>query len=410
MTVRQLVRRSLIALALATLASLGAWSATAFGEVGPSAVTLPTTVTVPPPPVTLPVTVTVPPPPVTVTTPPPPVSVPTVTAPPATTPTSPVPAPSLPSAPSGALPSTRGGAPLGSAVAGAADSVVSTLPGSSAAARGSGPSGASDASGSASATEGQPAASGDGGAAEQQTLSRRRSVAARRVRGTRSVRPVPARFANRGANRRSTLLVFWLREPGRVIFSVLSGTPTCRALGSFAYRGHRGVNRVRYRGRLDGRPLPPGRYTLVPRVYRAGSVTQLERVTIQILRAGASSPLWRRAALVPGECRGDRLAGVYEPSGFAGDRFAYGAPAGGEERSGGVKSARSTNPGEGELRPVDESPGGEDGGLRIPTPFTDDGEGPPMLVAAAVALTGLGLAIMTLVVLLFRYVRGSWNP
>jgi hypothetical protein len=196
-------------------------------------------------------------------------------------------------------------------------------------------------------------------------------------------------------------------------------------LGSFAYRGHSGVNRVRYRGRLDGRPLPPGHYTLVPRAYRGGSVTQLERVTIQILRPGAKVPLWRRTALVSGECRGDRLAGVHEATAFGGRfaGFAAAAPrnsgtgsgdaAAGEERSGGVKGAAARVPPEpehGEPQHVDDDPNGDGEGIALPMPFTDDtGDGPPPLVAAAV-LTGLGLAIMMLIVLLVRYVRGSWNP
>jgi hypothetical protein len=218
------------------------------------------------------------------------------------------------------------------------------------------------------------------------------------------------------------VLVFWLRQPGRVVFTVLSATPSCRVLGSFAYRGRSGVNRVRYRGRLDGKPLPPGRYTLVPRVYRGGSVTQLERVTIQILRPRAKVALWRRTALVPGECRGDRLAGIYEPTQLGG-RFAgstaasygSGAASGGAasaaaERSGGVKSAEATvPPADAAAEPVDDDPD-SDGSIALPFPLPgDEGDGPPPLLAAAV-LTGLGLAIMMLVVLLVRYVRGSWNP
>jgi hypothetical protein len=243
------------------------------------------------------------------------------------------------------------------------------------------------------------------------------------VRGTKNVRPVPARFENRGPNRRSTVLVFWLDRPARVVFTVLDVSAGCRAVGSFAYRGRAGVNRVRYRGRVDGKPLPAGRYTLVPRVYRGSRVTQLERVTIQILRPGAKVPLWRRTALVTADCRGNRLAGVYDSAGF-GSRFAGStsafagggssqddaATAGGTGRRGGVKGAAATNPPNEHGPPIEQDPGDDVGeGLALPSPFSNGGDGPPPLVAAAV-LSGLGLAIMMLIVLLVRYVRGSWNP
>jgi hypothetical protein len=419
------VRRISLALLLVVAASLGAWSATALGQGGLS--TLPTvsvptlSVTVPtvpppppvppvPPPPTLPTPPT--PPPVTVTVPPAPVPVPPVSAPN-------VPVPSLPGggSPTGAVSNAAGSlGSAGSARAGSAGSVLGFTG-----------QGGSSSSGGSSASGESPAAA-DGSPAEQQSLTRRRATAAERVRGTKNVRPVPARFTNRGPNRRSTVLVFWLERPGRVVFTVLDASNGCRVLGSFAYRGHAGVNRVRYRGRLNGKPLGPGRYTLVPRVYRGVSVTQLERVTIQVLPPGAKAPLWRRSALVPTACRGSSLAGVYD-SASIGSRFAgsfsalarnggsgsAGEPgsAGAGERSGDVAGAEATNPdgsGDDDAQSVDEDPGdGDSEGIALPVPFGDDSEGPPPLVAAAV-LTGLGLAIMMLIVLLVRYVRGSWNP
>ena len=58
---------------------------------------------------------------------------------------------------------------------------------------------------------------------------------------------------------------------------------------------------------------------------------------------------------------------------------------------------------------VDEEPDEAGAGIALPAPFGSDGDGPPPLVGAAV-LMALGFAIMTLIVLLVRYVRGSWNP
>ena len=246
----------------------------------------------------------------------------------------------------------------------------------------------------------------------------------RRVRGTKNVRPVPARFQNRGRNRRSTVLVFWLERPGRVVFTVLDASNGCRPLGSFAYRGRAGVNRVRYRGRVAGTPLPPGRYTLVPRVHSAGRTTQLERVTIQILAPGAAVPLWRRTALVPTGCRTASLPGLWPAAafgaGFGGGASAFalgGSPDGlvsgpGTLELSGVKGAEATDTeaedGDGPIA-VDEEPDEAGAGIALPAPFGSDGDGPPPLVGAAV-LMALGFAIMTLIVLLVHYVRGSWNP
>jgi hypothetical protein len=178
-------------------------------------------------------------------------------------------------------------------------------------------------------------------------------------------------------------------------------------LGSFAARGRAGVNRVRYRGRLDGRPLPPGRYTLVPRVYRRGSVTRLERVAIEILPANARTPLWRRTALAPVECHGDRLAGVWDSAAVGDARFpARVATRPEPAHSGGVKAANKTVPPP--ARSADEP--GEREDVAVEVPFYTDGGGERTSLLASVLLVGLGLAFMTMFVLVVRFLRGTWNP
>jgi hypothetical protein len=217
---------------------------------------------------------------------------------------------------------------------------------------------------------------------------------------------VPARFANRGTVRRSTVLVFWLARPGRVVFTVLVEASSCRPLGSFAARGHGGVNRVRYRGRLDGRPLPPGRYTLVPRVYRRGAVTHLERVAIEILPSNAAAPLWRRNTLVPVGCDGDGLAGVWErTTADAGSRLGARPAASHPGPTAGVKGASKTVP---PPAVTQAEPSEEDFALQVP--FFTDGEGGPPSLVAGVLLAALGFGLTTILLLVVRFLRGSWNP
>ena len=61
-------------------------------------------------------------------------------------------------------------------------------------------------------------------------------------------------------------VVFKLRRGGVVHFVVTQVSPTCRRVGTFSVRAHRGVNKVLLRGRLHGRPLPVGTYLLTATV------------------------------------------------------------------------------------------------------------------------------------------------
>jgi hypothetical protein len=86
----------------------------------------------------------------------------------------------------------------------------------------------------------------------------------RPVRATRTtVRP----HSKNGA----TTIVFRLARPSVVRFTVVRVYPTCERVGSFRVRARAGVNRVKFRGRLRGRPLDEGTYRLLvrPRGARA---------------------------------------------------------------------------------------------------------------------------------------------
>lgn len=64
------------------------------------------------------------------------------------------------------------------------------------------------------------------------------------------------------AGRRYTTVIFTLKRAAVVRFSVMRIAPDCRHIGSVVLRGHQGMNRVRFRGRVAGRALPPGTYEL----------------------------------------------------------------------------------------------------------------------------------------------------
>lgn len=83
------------------------------------------------------------------------------------------------------------------------------------------------------------------------------------------------------------MIKFSLGRPAIVRFSIRQEAPSCVVVGSFAVRGHRGVNRVRFFGRYRGTPLPPGTYTLTATTGRGDRRVRLGRVTVVIVGRGA---------------------------------------------------------------------------------------------------------------------------
>jgi hypothetical protein len=82
------------------------------------------------------------------------------------------------------------------------------------------------------------------------------------VRATRTiVRP--------GRKRGGTTLVFRLSRRAMLRITVMRVYPSCRRVGAFTVRARPGMNRIRFRGRLRGRPLPEGGYRLIVRARGA---------------------------------------------------------------------------------------------------------------------------------------------
>ena len=117
--------------------------------------------------------------------------------------------------------------------------------------------------------------------APSSTEARRNSSAALPARVTVSRN----RFTNRGKKRGATILRFRLPRAAKLVLVVRGPGPSCAIVGRVARRGHAGANRLRFNGRIAGRPLDPGTYLLVLR--QRDRKTNLGRAVVTIVAPGA---------------------------------------------------------------------------------------------------------------------------
>jgi hypothetical protein len=114
--------------------------------------------------------------------------------------------------------------------------------------------------------------------------------------------------------------------------------PSCQRVGAFTVRGRPGMNRIRFRGRLRGRPLPEGGYRLI---FRArGARRDAAAIPIVIANGKTSTAELRRARRTT-FCSEPVADFVPEPTG---PEPAAGALDGGDEKgSGGGALATNVN-------------------------------------------------------------------
>jgi hypothetical protein len=93
------------------------------------------------------------------------------------------------------------------------------------------------------------------------------------------------------------VITFRLHAAGAVELVVHSG---CVVVGKKHVRGHGGLNRVRFNGRLHGHALAPGVYRISVVVDRHGKRTTVGSVAVEVVRPGTHGP--GRAAVVPAGC------------------------------------------------------------------------------------------------------------
>jgi hypothetical protein len=109
------------------------------------------------------------------------------------------------------------------------------------------------------------------------------------------------RFSARGpAAERGTVITFRLRKKGRVVLVVRNAR--CAVVGSRSYRGRRGINHVRFDGRVHGRPLKPGRYSIVLVVVRGSSRRQVGAIAVEVVPPGRRLTRAQRSAPVVSDC------------------------------------------------------------------------------------------------------------
>jgi hypothetical protein len=128
---------------------------------------------------------------------------------------------------------------------------------------------------------------------------------------TRLSTPRPFLSFNGPKARRAAIIVFRLRHAARVRFTVLQVFPLCRVVGSFTVRGHAGLNRFRFNGRVHGKRLDPGTYQIGLRTKRG----RLLRVTIAVFNDAGISPSAVVTARQRNVC-GSTAASSTFPAGF----------------------------------------------------------------------------------------------
>jgi hypothetical protein len=177
---------------------------------------------------------------------------------------------------------------------------------------------------------------------------------------------------------------------------------------------------MRFLGRLNGRPLPPGRYTLVPELVRRGQRIALRRVTVAIVPARRKVSSAAADAPLKVECPAGGTAsgggatdtdaaatggavesGEFTPTGrLGGDDDAGATDADGN--AAGVAGVQKTSASEPKSESLEDLPVLS---RIIPT----DSPVPP-LVLAVLALVAIAFGSLALIALVLRYFRGTSLP
>jgi hypothetical protein len=123
-----------------------------------------------------------------------------------------------------------------------------------------------------------------------------------------------------------TTIVFRLTRPALVRFTVVRVFPTCERVGVFRVRAHAGVNKIPFRGRLQGRPLEEGTYRLLVRARGARTDAATLRIIVvdgpplsrTELRAARNASVCGRTGPADGGSRAAAAPGASAPSGGSG--------------------------------------------------------------------------------------------
>ena len=194
------------------------------------------------------------------------------------------------------------------------------------------------------------------------------------------------------------MIRFRLGKPGKVELVVRAEGSACTVVGRKRVRGHTGRNRVPFNGRVDGRPLAPGKYTVTVVVVRGGHRRQIGTLAVEIVPSGRHLTRAERTAPVTTSC------------------FFTGTPSSGSSSFLATLAVPfvdgSNGAGDSQVRTKSKTPptvlGASFKPPKLPQAVTP-GEG-SFGWAGALLYAALGLAAATLLVQVGRFMRGSWNP
>jgi hypothetical protein len=198
----------------------------------------------------------------------------------------------------------------------------------------------------------------------------------------------------------SVRLGFTLRKADRVFLIVRGPAPSCRVAGYIPVRGRKGANTVVFAGRVHGHRLEPGVYliSLSPnRRLVPGAATEYVRV----VSPRRSLPLPDRARKPSCNEAGAFAAYPTTPIllGEALSKAALSRP------TGKLAGVAVESPTAGENDDGDSGLLPDSGVLGAATGDAD--EGPFLTIAVATLVAAL---LLTMVALVARFLRGTWNP
>jgi hypothetical protein len=193
------------------------------------------------------------------------------------------------------------------------------------------------------------------------------------------------------------VISFRLRKAGRVMLVVRSAD-ACEVVGRRRVAGVKGLNRVRFAGRVHGRSLAPGRYLIDVVVIRGASRKRIGRVAVEIVRPG--TPLTRAQRVAPVAVACSAPAGSPSlPAAVVDPRRVDGGGSGGGVASKAGGGSRGSVLGAVFQPPRLPGLGGRDEG----------GGGGLAWLGLGVYLVLIG-AFLTMLLYVSRFLRGSWNP
>jgi hypothetical protein len=192
---------------------------------------------------------------------------------------------------------------------------------------------------------------------------------------------------------------FRLRKPGTVELVVRADGSACTVIGRKRVRGHSGVNRVRFKGRVNGRPLAAGKYTITVVVVRAGHRRRVGTLAVEVVPSGRRLTRAQQTAPVNTSCfsAGTPFSGSTSILAAVALPFVDG-------NTGAVDSHARTK-----SNPPPASLGASFKPPKLPKAVSPGGDG-RFGWAGALLYMALGLAGATLIVQVARFLRGSWTP